>query len=115
MIGKRILALVLDWIAAILVVQVIPNAPEYGTHSHSLFTLIVFTLEVALFTWMMGSSFGQRIVGLKVQNLKSDQNPTLVQSLIRTLLIILVFPPMLADSESRGLHDRLARTKLTSV
>lgn len=115
MTGKRILALILDWVAAILVVQVIPNAPEYGTQRHSLLTLIIFAFEVALFTWMMGSSFGQRIVGLKVIDVKRDQNPTLFQSLIRTILIVLVIPPLLADSESRGLHDRLARTKLINV
>jgi uncharacterized RDD family membrane protein YckC len=109
---KRILALIFDWGAAILVVQVIPNGPDYGTQSNSLLTLIVFATEVTLFTWMMGSSFGQRIVGLRVIDFYSDSNPTLVQSLFRTLLIVLLIPPLLADSEGRGLHDRLAKTKL---
>ncbi len=49
MTGKRILALILDWVAAILVVQVIPNAPAYATPKHSLLTLIIFGTEVALF------------------------------------------------------------------
>jgi len=85
MTGKRILALIFDWVAAILVVQVIPNGPDYGTQSNSLLTLLVFAIEVTLFTWMMGSSFGQRIVGIRVRDLVKDSNPTLVQSLIRTL------------------------------
>ena len=109
---KRILALIFDWGAAILVVQVIPNGPDYGTQSNSLLTLIVFATEVTLFTWMMGSSFGQRIVGLRVIDFYSDSNPTFVQSLFRTLLIVVLIPPLLADSEGRGLHDRLAKTKL---
>ena len=112
---KRILALIIDWVAAILVVQVIPNGPDYGTQTNSLLTLIVFATEVGLFTWLMGSSFGQRIVGLRVRDLIKDSNPTLVQSLIRTLLIVLLIPPLLADAAGRGLHDRIAKTKITNV
>ena len=112
---KRILALIFDWVAAILVVQVIPNGPDYGTQSNSLLTLLIFAIEVALFTWMMGSSFGQRIVGIRVRDFSVDKNPTLFQSLIRTFLIVVLIPPLLADSEGRGLHDRLAKTKLIKI
>jgi uncharacterized RDD family membrane protein YckC len=115
MTGKRILALIIDWASAILVVQVIPNAPEYGTQRNSLLTLIIFALEVILFTWLMGASFGQRIVGIRVRDFSIDKNPTLLQSLFRTLLIVLLIPPLLADSDGRGLHDRLAKTKITNV
>jgi len=115
MTGKRILALIIDWASAILVVQVIPNAPEYGTQRNSLLTLIIFALEVILFTWLMGASFGQRIVGLRVKDFIKDSNPRLLQSIFRTLLIVLIIPPLLADSDGRGLHDRLAKTKITNV
>jgi uncharacterized RDD family membrane protein YckC len=115
MTGKRILAVIIDWASAILVVQVIPNAPEYGTQRNSLLTLIIFALEVILFTWLMGASFGQRIVGLRVKDFIKDSNPSLLQSIFRTLLIVLIIPPLLADAEGRGLHDRLAKTKITSV
>jgi uncharacterized RDD family membrane protein YckC len=115
MTGKRILALIIDWASAILVVQVIPNAPEYGTQINSLLTLIIFALEVMLFTWLMGASFGQRIVGLRVKDFIKDSNPSLLQSIFRTLLIVLIIPPLLADSDGRGLHDRLAKTKITNV
>jgi uncharacterized RDD family membrane protein YckC len=96
-------------------VQVIPNAPEYGTQRNSLLTLIIFALEVMLFTWLMGASFGQRIVGLRVKDFVKDSNPSLLQSIFRTLLIVLIIPPLLADSDGRGLHDRLAKTKITNV
>jgi uncharacterized RDD family membrane protein YckC len=112
---KRILALIFDWGAAILVVQVIPNGPDYGTQSNSLLTLIVFATEVTLFTWMMGSSFGQRIVGLRVIDFYSDSNPTFGQSVFRTFLIVVLVPPLLADAEGRGLHDRLAKTKIIKI
>jgi uncharacterized RDD family membrane protein YckC len=115
MTGKRILALIIDWASAILVVQVIPNAPEYGTQRNSLLTLIIFALQVILFTWLMGASFGQRIVGLRVKDFIKGSNPSLLQSIFRTLLIVLIIPPLLADSDGRGLHDRLVKTKITNV
>jgi uncharacterized RDD family membrane protein YckC len=96
-------------------VQVIPNAPEYGTQRNSLLTLIIFALQVILFTWLMGASFGQRIVGLRVKDFIKDSNPRLLQSIFRTLLIVLIIPPLLADSDGRGLHDRLVKTKITNV
>jgi len=108
-------ALVFDWAAAIFVVQILPNAPAYATQSNSLWTLIVFATQITLFTWLIGASFGQKIVGLKVVDNNLNQNPSFLKSLIRTVLIVLVIPPLLADSQGRGLHDRLAKTKIISV
>ena len=115
MIFKRILALIIDWIAAILVVQIIPDGPDYGTQSHALLTLLIFASQVFLFTWLTGSSFGQRIFGLRVQDINTQQKPRLIQSLIRTLLIILVFPPLLSTASGRGLHDRIAKTQIVQI
>jgi uncharacterized RDD family membrane protein YckC len=115
MTGKRILALILDWAASILIVQAIPNGPAYGTQEFSLLTLAIFAVEVALFTWTIGSSFGQRIVGLRVKAEKNDHNPSLIQSLIRTILIVLIIPPLLAGADGRGLHDRITKTKIVKV
>jgi len=112
---KRILALIFDWVAAILVVQLLPNAPAYATQSNAIWTLVIFASQITLLTWLIGASFGQKIVGLKVVDNDLNQNPNFVKSLIRTVLIVLVIPPLLADAEGRGLHDRLAKTKIINV
>jgi uncharacterized RDD family membrane protein YckC len=112
---KRIVALIFDWAAAIFVVQILPNAPVYATQSNAVWTLVVFAVQITLFTWLIGASFGQKIVGLKVIDSNLNRNPSLLKSLIRTVLIVLVIPPLLADAEGRGLHDRLAKTKIISV
>jgi uncharacterized RDD family membrane protein YckC len=112
---KRIVALIFDWAAAIFVVQILPNAPSYATQSNAVWTLVVFAVQITLFTWLIGASFGQKIVGLKVIDSNLNRNPSLLKSLIRTVLIVLVIPPLLADAEGRGLHDRLAKTKIISV
>jgi uncharacterized RDD family membrane protein YckC len=108
-------ALIFDWAAAIFVVQILPNAPVYATQSNAVWTLVVFAVQITLFTWLIGASFGQKIVGLKVIDSNLNRNPSLLKSLIRTVLIVLVIPPLLADAEGRGLHDRLAKTKIISV
>lgn len=112
---KRILALIFDWVAAILVVQSLPISAAYATQSNSLWTLIVFATQITVLTWLIGASFGQKIVGLKVVDNDLNQNPSLAKCLIRTVLIVLVIPPLLADAQGRGLHDRLAKTKIINV
>jgi len=110
-----LLALIFDWAAAIFVVQLLPNAPAYATQSNAIWTLVIFASQITLLTWLIGASFGQKIVGLKVVDNDLNQNPNFVKSLIRTVLIVLVIPPLLADAEGRGLHDRLAKTKIINV
>ena len=111
---RRIVALAIDWGASILVAQVIPGVSEYGSRSNSLATLAIFTFEVVVLTWLMGASFGQKLVGLRIISI-DGKNVKLIQAIVRTFFIILVFPPLLADKENRGLHDKIARTKLIKL
>jgi uncharacterized RDD family membrane protein YckC len=111
---RRIVALAIDWTASILVAQVIPGVSEYGSRSNSLVTLAVFTSEVVILTWLMGASFGQKLVGLRIISI-DGKNVKLIQAIVRTFFIVLVFPPLLADKENRGLHDKIARTKIIKL
>ena len=111
---RRIVALAIDWGASILVAQVIPGVSEYGSRSNSLATLAIFTFEVVILTWLMGASFGQKLVGLRIISI-DGKNIKLIQAIVRTFFIILVFPPLLADKENRGLHDKISRTKLIKL
>jgi len=111
---RRIVALAIDWGASILVAQVIPGVSEYGSRSNSLATLAIFTFEVVILTWLMGASFGQKLVGLRIISI-DGKNIKLIQAIVRTFFIILVFPPLLADKENRGLHDKIARTRLIKL
>ncbi|MFM1825858.1 MAG: hypothetical protein RLZZ37_493 [Actinomycetota bacterium] len=111
---RRIVALAIDWAASILVAQVIPGVSEYGSRSNSLATLAIFTFEVVILTWLLGASFGQKLVGLRIISI-DGKNVKLIQAIVRTFFIILVFPPLLADKENRGLHDKIARTRLLDL
>jgi uncharacterized RDD family membrane protein YckC len=104
--AHRLLALVVDWLAALLVTWVFTRSHlTYGSQTFSLVVLGVFGLEVFVLTWLSGGSFGQRILGLHVVAL--DRGPLGPwRALYRTVLICLLVPPLIWDRDGRGLHDR---------
>lgn len=103
--GRRIAALVLDWLVAIGASLLLFRGFSYGSLESSLATLLVFAGEVTVLTWLIGASFGQRLLGLCV--LRTDGSRLgLGRAALRTLLICLVIPAVVMDSYGRGLHDR---------
>ncbi len=105
-VGRRILALVIDWVSAMLVASFL--AP-YGSNAYALMVLVVFAVQVTVLQWLMGSSFGQRITGIAVVRTDGGRLGILPLA-VRTVLICLVIPPAIWDTDTRGLHDRAART-----
>src|SRR5438477_217240 len=68
--GRRVAALVIDWVAAnVIVLGVVHGRLTYGSPDFSALTLGVFGLEVFVLTWLAGASFGQRLVGIRVVSL----------------------------------------------
>ena len=104
---RRVLALLIDWFASTVVALLAVGVGSYGSGSDALATLIVFVLEVVILTWLAGASFGQRILGLRVVAMDGGR-VTFPRVLLRTLLICLVIPALVMDSQGRGLHDRAA-------
>lgn len=104
--ARRVLALVLDWVLANLVVLLVLRSSEPWTVGSTLqlAPLVVWIVVVALSTGLTGASPGQHLLGLRVVRL--DRRPVgLWNGIIRTLLIALVIPPAVADRDRRGLHD----------
>ena len=100
--GRRVVALFIDWIAALLISRALVGTPE--TTLESFATLGIFALEVTVLTWLWGSSFGQRLVGIRVVG--RSRRLGLIGALLRTALICIVIPPVIWDADGRGLHDR---------
>ena len=100
--GRRVVALFIDWIAAMVVARALVGTPESTLESFA--TLGIFALEVTVLTWLTGASFGQRITGVRVVG--RTRRLGLIASLLRTLLICIVLPPLIWDTDGRGLHDR---------
>jgi uncharacterized RDD family membrane protein YckC len=99
--GRRLLALLIDWLASMVVALVIFHSAGW--------TLVVFCVEVYLLTALTGFTVGKRLLGLRVARL--DGKPVgFWWSLVRTILLITVIPPLVTDRDLRGLHDRAANT-----
>jgi hypothetical protein len=103
--GRRLLALIVDWLACLLLVRLFLPSIDYGTATSSLATMGFFLAELTLFTWIAGASFGQRLLGLAVVRLDGGRLGVL-GAFLRSLLICLLIPPLVWDRDGRGLHDR---------
>lgn len=103
--GRRLAALAIDWLVSTGVALLLVGSSGYLSNQASLVTLLVFLVEVTLFTWLIGASFGQRLLGLSVVRI-DGRRLSLGRALLRTLLICLVIPAVVMDSYGRGLHDR---------
>ncbi|MEO6822276.1 MAG: RDD family protein [Candidatus Nanopelagicales bacterium] len=109
--GRRLTALLVDWLAALVLVRLFFPHLSYGSTESSSVTLAVFAVELIFFTWLAGVSFGQWLFGMQVVRL-DGRPPGLGRIVVRTLLLCLAIPAMVWDQDSRGLHDRLAGTVL---
>lgn len=99
--GRRLLALLIDWLASTGVALAIFHSANG--------TLVVFFVEVYLLTALTGFTLGKRVLGLRVARL--DGRPVgFWWALVRTVLLITVIPPLVTDRDLRGLHDRAANT-----
>lgn len=102
---RRLFALCLDWLACSLVARLISQ--DQGLTGW--LTLLIFFLEVAFFTALLGGSAGQIIVGIRVVDIETGMKIGVLATFLRTFLICLVVPPLLTV-HGRGLHDRAVRS-----
>ena len=104
-IGRRILGLLIDWVASILVALVVFPMFPYGSTESSLAVLGVFAVETIFFTWLIGASFGNTAVGIRIVRVDGGRLQ-LWRAFVRTLLLCLVIPAIVMDGSGRGLHDK---------
>lgn len=102
--GRRSLALIIDWALAMLVSQAFASGD-------STVTLVVFAVMQLLLVATLGYSVGHRVLGLQVRRL-DGRFVGLWRSLIRVGLILLVIPATIWDADNRGLQDKAAQTVL---
>jgi uncharacterized RDD family membrane protein YckC len=102
--GRRVLALGIDWALSMVVSQAFANGD-------STVTLVVYALSQWLLVATLGFSVGHRILGLQVRRL-DGRYVGFWRSLIRVGLILLVIPATIWDADNRGLQDKAAGTVL---
>jgi uncharacterized RDD family membrane protein YckC len=105
--GRRLGALAVDWLLSLLIATAVTRHPQFVT-------IAVFGVEIWLLTALTGFTVGKRLLGIRVARL--DGKPVgLGWSLVRTILLLAVVPPLVNDSDLRGLHDRAANTVVIRI
>lgn len=100
--GPRLGGLVVDWLPCLLIAEVFTSNP-------SLSALVMFAILTVIAVSVAGRTPGHRVAGLRVARLDGGQ-PGFAAAVIRTVLLCLVIPPLVFDTDWRGLHDRAAST-----
>ena len=108
--GRRLGALLVDWLACLAVAQGLVASDVIASNPNGLVTLGLFVAESALFTALVGGSFGKLATRLRVVRQDGSPQPVgLLPAVLRTVLVALLVPPLLTMGE-RGLHDVAAGT-----
>lgn len=112
-IGRRIGAIMVDWVIATLVAQGVARMIDADNVAALVptVTLIVFAVLQMIFIPLIGGSLGHRIFGLRLIKLGGGWIGAWRPAL-RTLLLLLVIPVVVWDSDQRGFHDKIAGTAL---
>lgn len=113
--GRRMLGISIDWLAAYAVTlgffagggSLLERSRGVGGT-----VLLVLTLEYLILVTLGGSSFGHRIVGLKVIRFSDGGVVTPLQALIRTVLMVTIVAAITFDENGRGINERLSNTVL---
>ncbi|MFT2816417.1 RDD family protein [Leifsonia sp. A12D58] len=107
--GRRIAALAIDWALAIGVGYGLYGA-DFVYYSGFATTLIFVIMQIVLIP-IMGGSVGHRLLGLRLITLTGN-HVGLWRPIVRTLLLAIVVPALVWDSDQRGFHDKVAGTVL---
>lgn len=102
---RRLFALCLDWLACTLIARLVTQDQRLT----GWLTLLIFFVEVAFFTALLGGSAGQIVLGIRVVHIETGMKIGVLATFLRTFLICLVVPPLLTV-HGRGLHDRAVRS-----
>ena len=115
--GRRILAIVVDWAGswgaaeALVALGLVRDDPSAtGTAG-----TIILVVEMALFTALLGGSFGKLVTRVRVVRHDDPSRPvSLIRALVRTVLTFMLVPPLLTF-DGRGLHDLAAGTRTVTI
>jgi uncharacterized RDD family membrane protein YckC len=112
--GRRLSALAVDWASSVLVVMVITGSSYLDLASSAEGQFYILGMFVFLQTfgiWAIGGSIGHRIFRMYIVN-ASGGSLNWWRPLVRSLLLALVIPAIMWDSDQRGFHDKIAGTIL---
>lgn len=112
-IGRRVGAIFIDWALASLIAGGMTkfSITSFGESFAPTLTLIVFMVMQIIFIPTIGGSIGHRLFGMRIIRLGGGW-VGFWRPIVRTVLLALVLPVIVWDSDQRGFHDKIAGTAL---
>lgn len=113
--GRRVLGITIDWLAAYAItLGFFAGGGGFLERSRGIggIVLLVMALQYLILVSLGGSSFGHRLVGLKVVRFSDGGAVTPVQALIRTVMMVIIVTAITFDENGRGVNERLSNTVL---
>lgn len=112
--GRRIAALLIDVATAGLIGFAFFSTPDAVTgvpFANPVASNLIFFVAQILFIPLIGGSPGHRLLGMRLE-LASGGWVGLWRPIVRTVLLALIIPAVVWDSDQRGLHDKAVDTIL---
>jgi len=107
--GRRLVAVMVDWFLATLIAAGLMGY-RLGSGGLGPFKpLAVFVVMNLLLVGTLGFTIGHRLLGIRVVCVGGASAGPL-RAAVRTMLLALVIPAVIWDRDTRGFHDKLART-----
>lgn len=103
-VGRRLGALAVDWFIASVLSWAFVNFDNWATLG------IFVALQIIVIPALCGS-IGHRLFGLRLITL-TGRPPGLWRPIVRSVLLGIVIPALVWDSDQRGFHDKIAGTVL---
>jgi uncharacterized RDD family membrane protein YckC len=113
-VGRRFVAISVDWVISALVLMLMTGRDYLTISSTALGQMQLLGVFVALqilSIWAIGGSMGHRLLRLYVVNVHGG-TLTWWRPIVRSILLALVIPALVWDSDQRGFHDKIAGTLL---
>ncbi|GAA6525808.1 RDD family protein [Intrasporangium sp. DVR] len=112
--GRRLGGIVIDWVIALVIARglflvPLPFSDQPATGAQNFIVLGIFAVMNVVLVGTLGTTIGHRVMGLQVRSVAGGR-ATLVQALVRTLLLCLAIPAVIWDRDGRGLHDKVPNT-----
>ena len=105
--GRRIAAIAIDWVTAVIISIAFFQYDPWAT-------LGVFAVAQIVFLVTVGGSVCHMVLGMRLVPIRGGRLG-IWQPIVRTLLLCLVIPAVIWDSDERGMHDRLVGTVLVMI
>jgi uncharacterized RDD family membrane protein YckC len=116
--GRRFVAFVVDCVVAALITSVFvhPHLTDpAGMQAQNYWSLLAWLLITVIGTSFFGVTVGMALLRIRVARMDGTAMVGPLRALPRAVLVALIVPAVIWNTDYRGLHDRLAGTIVVNV